>query len=535
MRSPFFIFAARLAYLVAINQKEMQAMNMNLNTEGMQIPLCHKSVLTEVAGDFSLPDYQPEIKRLLRIRPCVLPPASYVGAGNAEFSGTLDYYVLYMGNDGGLYCAPLHTEYTVSVPTSQDECEAELCLADIVPESVVGRVSAPRKLSIRCRLRSDIRMFGTLPGAEQTEGLVDPFSVERLVGEQTLAQIGSGVGDVIRLGEDILTDTHGRNMRLVCAEGQVHVQEASCGMGVVNCRGEVELKLMLCAEEQGSLPDPVPTFLVRKLPFSGSVPVAAARPGSECCVSGSCSELSVAVEETYMHAEMGVLLCANVMTNRPVHYTKDVYSTKKACDCSYEAYELPVAIRAQNGNFTQNDSVLLAEVEIPSGGSIVDVCGSADAEQMSWERGRCTLSGTAHYIVLLYADGEVSPYEISMPWKYELECAHEPRDWRAHVQVLSCRARVDGERIGIDAEIACAAELWDTESVRVLRGVRFGEAQSAASGAFTVCYPANTDSLWSVAKRYATSLSAVRAANDLDADAPADAPASIEGCKYLIV
>jgi hypothetical protein len=69
----------------------------------------------------------------------------------------------------------------------------------------------------------------------------------------------------------------------------------------------------------------------------------------------------------------------------------------------------------------------------------------------------------------------------------------------------------------------------------VLRSVSFGEGKERAGGAFTVCYPALGDSLWSVAKRYATALGAVRKANDLDADAPADAPESIEGCKYLIV
>ena len=350
-----------------------------------------------------------------------------------------------------------------------------------------------------------------------------------------LAQIGYGVGDTVRLGEDILTDARGRNMRLVCAEGQVHVQEAIAGMGVVNCRGEVELKLMMSAEEQGSLPDPVPTYLTRKLPFTGSVEVAAARPGCECCVVGNCAELSVAVEETYMHAEAGVVLEARVMNNRPVRYTKDIFSTKRACECVYDEYELPVAIRALNGNFTQSDSVSLAESEISAGGSIVDVCGSADAEQMVWERGRCTLSGTAHYVVLMYVDGEVSPHEISMPWKYEMECAREPKDWRAHVQVLSCRARVDGERIGIDAEIACATELWDIAPASVLRSVRFGDAADRAGGAFTVCYPSERDSLWSVAKRYGTALSAVRNANGIDADTPADAPESILGCKYLIV
>ena len=314
-------------------------MNLNTKTEGMQIPLCDKTVLTEVSGDFSLPDYQPEIKRLLRIRPCVLPAAPYAGSGNAEFSGKLDYYVLYMGNDGGLYCAPLHTEYAISVPYEQGACEADLCMASVVPESVVGRVSAPRKLNIRCRLRSGVRIFGALPAAEQTEGVVDPFSVERLQGEQTLALFGCGMGDTVRLGEDILTDARGRNMRLVCAEGQVHVQEVVAGTGVVNCRGEVELKLMMSAEEPGILPDPVPTYLTRKLPFSGSVEVAAARPGSECCVVGNCAELSVAVEETFMHAEVGVVLEASVMSNRPVHYTKDTFSTKRACECVHDEYE----------------------------------------------------------------------------------------------------------------------------------------------------------------------------------------------------
>lgn len=510
-------------------------MNSYQNTEGMQIPLCDKTVLCEVAGDFSLPDYQPEIKRLLRIRPCVLPPSHYAGAGNAEFSGTLDYYVLYMGNDGGLYCAPLHTEYGLAVPFEEGESRVSLCMADVVPESVVGRVSAPRKLNIRCKLRCTARIFGVLPATERTEGVVDPFSVERLVSEKIAAQTGYGIGDTLRLGEDILTDTRGRNMRLVCAEGQVHVQEATAGAGVVNCRGEVELKLMMSAEEQGSLPDPVPTYLVRKLPFSGVIEVEGAVPGSECCAVGNCTELSVAVEETFMHAEVGVVLQARVMTNRPVQYVKDIYSTKKACDCVYDEYALPVAIRALNGNFTQSDSLPLDEAEIPAGCSIVDVCGSAEAEGMSWERGRCTLSGNGRYIVLTHADGEVSPHEITLPWKYEFECAREPKDWRAYIQVLSCRARVDGERIGIDAEIACAVEAWDSTPAKVLRSVSFGEATVGASGAFVVCYPSVQDSLWSVAKRYGTSLSSVRAANDLDADAPADAPESIAGCKYLIV
>ena len=45
----------------------------------VQVPILNKTLTTEVAGDYSLPDYQPEIKRLLRIATNVLPPNRFAG------------------------------------------------------------------------------------------------------------------------------------------------------------------------------------------------------------------------------------------------------------------------------------------------------------------------------------------------------------------------------------------------------------------------------------------------------------------------
>lgn len=509
-------------------------MNELKTTEGLQIPLCEKTVRTEVTGDFSLPDYQPEIKRLLRIRPCVLPATHYAGPSGVDFSGTLDYYVLYVGNDGGLYCAPLHTEYDFSVPYESGDLTPDLCMADVVPESVVGRVSAPRKLNVRCRLCSDVSVMATVPPAQAVQGTADPFSVEHLVGNEMLALVDHGQSEVLHLSEDILGDSRSGNVRLVCAEGQVHVQEISCSEGAVHCRGEVSLHLMLCGEEQGSMPDPVPSHLLRKLAFSGSIPVKGAAPGAECCVTGEMAELSVSMEEGFMHAEVGVILQARVMQNRPTRYVKDVFSTKRDCACEYRHYELPVAIRSLVGNFSQSDSAALAEVGMQAG-SVVDACGSAEAESMRYENGKCTLLGTGRYIVLIFHGGEVTAHELEFPWKYEFDCEREPADWRAHMQVLSCRARVDGERVGIDAELACAVRTWDKAQISMLDGVQFCEQARTPQGALVVCYPGAQDTLWSVAKQYGSALSAIRRGNGLDDGVPADSPASLQGCKYLIV
>ena len=77
----------------------------------VQVPFPVQNLTTEVAGDFTLPDYQPEIKRLLRIGVNLLPPNRFFGGGSTEMTGMLDYFVLYVGQDGGIYCAPLSSEY----------------------------------------------------------------------------------------------------------------------------------------------------------------------------------------------------------------------------------------------------------------------------------------------------------------------------------------------------------------------------------------------------------------------------------------
>ena len=59
----------------------------------IQVPINEKATVTDLSGDFALPDYQPEIKRLLRVSACVLPPSKFIGDNEGELSGSIDYYV----------------------------------------------------------------------------------------------------------------------------------------------------------------------------------------------------------------------------------------------------------------------------------------------------------------------------------------------------------------------------------------------------------------------------------------------------------
>jgi len=537
------------------------------NTEAgrIQVPLGEQTLTTEVAGDFSLPDYQPEIKRLLRIGVSVLPPNRYAGNGSMDLGGTLDYYVLYMGNDNGLYCAPLSADYRLTAEVggagTRDGWEIGeplVCTCDATAETPIGRVTAPRRLNIRCRVNARVRMY-----AESSVGYGGGSSdaVERLTDEAEVSRLLWGMGDAIPLQDDmILTPTESGEWRVVCAEGSALITEATAGMGMVNCRGEATVKLTLCpggsggesgeGEDSGAV---APTVTYRKIPFAESVELEGVTPDCECCARAVCASLSVMAEEGHLHIDIGVLPEVMAQANEGVRYTKDMYSTRRKSTERYATYPTEQGMRAFNGNFTLSDSVSLEEAGIDPSARVVDVCAVATPEALAYDpaKERCVLSGTCRAQLLLLRDGEYGSADMALPFRYEFDARaggaphtmgmdgdpatiDVPISYSGGVQVLHCRVRMDGERVGLDAELAVCLRTAQPSTLTALTDMTEGEEVTRGRGEYVICFPSPHDSVWSVAKRYHAPLAVLGAANNLQ-PAPADAPESLDGVNYLIV
>lgn len=499
----------------------------------IQAPICDRQVALDLNSDFSLPDYQPEIKRLLRVRAVVSPADKYVGVGNAEFSGTVDYCILYSGNDGALYSATQTEEYQFSVPvemTSDFEIgDGVLCDVEMVPEMVVGRVSAPRKLSLRCKIRSDVHIYGTRLIEEQVES---DESLERLCGEALCARIFTGCGDPLALEDEILFDAQWSDLRVISAEGQVFVAEAVAGSGCVNCRGEVYLKLLYCHENS----DEAPVVQLRKLPFSQSVSVDGCEVNCDCCAHGVCTDLHIAVEEGRVLCDVNVRLQARAQRNETVCFTRDLYSTSSEHENRYMELVLPNALKCTNGNFSLNTTMSLEEIGMKEGITVLDIAMTPIGTTMECEHGKFYLGGRCRCHLVLTDGEDMSAQEFEIPFRYEIDGATSDMvDYVATVDPISCRARMDGERIAIDAELAVCVCIRGEARARMLSEARFGEAIKRTSAVYTVCYPAKTDTLWSVAKKYHRPVNTVSEMNSLSGSVSADSPDSLAGVSYLLV
>lgn len=526
---------------------------MNQGDRTMQVPLCRRQVTTELNGDFSLPDYQPEIRRLLRITASPQVPTRYAGSGSVDLGGGVDYFVLYTGNDGGLYCAPLSAEYRLNVPFEGKGQPADPPVVICAPraETVTGRVTAPRRLNIRCRIGADVTVMGEVtPGGADGADMV-PGALERLEKTGQAGRLFTAVGNVLDLTDDMITSP-GEDLRVVCAEGQVMVTEAAAGAGTVTCRGEAVLRLTVTPMEAVAAPDEAPLgaapeqegvrtprVLTRKVPFTQTVDVPGVTPGCRACARGVCDRLSVQVEEDKLHTEFGVVLDVLAQQNETITYVRDSFSTGSESSCTYETFTPDAAVDCRNGNFTLSDSLPLSEAGVDAGTAIVDVTASACPEAMTVERDHCVLTGTCRAQLLTEKAGEFGSVELTFPFRYEmptgLPAPDAPLSYNACTDVIVCRARMDGERVGLDAEIAVALRTAVPSPLTVQSGITLGPDLKKAGGECVICYPAPADTLWTVAKRYHAPVSALAASNDLKADTSPDAPESLAGVKYLIV
>lgn len=466
------------------------------------LSVCDKTVTAEVGCDYLMPDYQPEIRRLLRVRATVLPPATYVGAGKAEFAGAVRYDVLYAGNDGALYSASVSENYELSAPLATDAdvdySDELIAYCDPTAELLTGRVTAPRKLSLRCRLRGQIRAFGRRALGEQLVGEGAEGAIQRLEGEVSCLRLVPRATEPFTVSEELAAD-FGESVRVVSGDASAVIRETSVMGDGVGCRGEVFLRLLVGRDGE----DTPPVAVSRRIPFGVTVASDGFTLASVCRATACCTEVSVTVaEDGRILADVSGSVSAEGHEAMGAHYTKDLYSTEQLTRAVFADYSFPATGQCIAGNFTQSLYEPLSAFGLAPDCEVIDADATASVEGVTFERGRFVVTGDTRLGLITREGGEYAAHDLTTPFRFETEGAGGCGAFRsAEVVPLSVRARAEGGRLAVECEMAVSAHLCGEGRVTTLTRAELGEAVSHPRET-VIAFPERGESLWSVAKRY---------------------------------
>lgn len=474
----------------------------------------------EGGGDFALPDYMPEIQRLLYVVPTVLPETKFLSGNVLELGGTLTYSVLYLGDDGRLsYFSPVNEYSTDTALPVSVENVSEL-FADCEAEGTTCRVTGPRALSIKTRLRSRVMCDDRITeetsvlDAEDRQASRDMcVAVEKLTAKTASVVRCHGATTGSASGE--ITATEGE--RPVMCEGALGVSSAESTADGVLVKGDVYVKCLL-SDSSAQL-----VCRKTKLPFEITVPVKDAQETSVARAWGRVASVSLTPSESEGSYSVSVEYDIEAETLLPTEVTfcKDAYSTDVESVCDTRECEILRSVCFGGGRLS-----VAGECELKNGaqeGRVYDASGCVSPIQIMCADGKLYASGTVKVKAVWGVD---EPYcsEFDIPFKYELPAHSVPEGSELQSRVVcgvsETTGKLTGGKLSACCELSFSYEILERRRQRFVTAVRLGREKpfGAVGSGVKVYYPVCEESVWSVCKKYHASRVRIVKVNGIEGD-----------------
>ena len=487
--------------------------------------LCYDGYVNgEVSEDFLLPDYLPQIDRILRFEYRAIPDEKYFGGRSAEFSGAVSYNVIYASGDSGICSVSLSSGYDgkIEVP-----CEFTECRVSTGVENAACRLLGPRKLSVRAKLRTRLLAFSEEELRDGACSVDGGIRVDRLESLENTYETHFYEARDIRV-DDCIEENGGKPV--FCNATVLPINITAHNNAVV-VSGDVVVRALFeyLGEDQLHGSGRYGNVSCR-IPFERVVRCDGVVPGDRCLAEGYCVSVTVGdgEKENTSDCSINFDMTVTVMRKKDVTLCRDAYAVSYIHDteCSCRNVEINNAAGLR-GNFTL--SAVAAKKDIGGDeGEIVDVSVYPEITSAAFGKTKTVFSGNARINVIMKekldgADASggrvISSGEFSYPFKYECDVRLGESDhvYVYNAEMINARGRIDGDKVRVESEIALSVSAWGREKMQVVDNISVKEADPIGSG-ITVVYSDGSEDLWGLAKRYRTDVDSILTDNSLGTD-----------------
>lgn len=497
---------------------------MNLNCKTMKLgffdTVYESAAEQSLDADISLPDYCPEIQRILKctVNPCVTGVQNSSGRVTADANVVVR--ILYVGDNGKL------SGYEQSYPL-QKFIESSKITSDsavnvtVKTDYVNCRAVNPRRIDIRAMMsfcfkavkKRDEEVMCSSEGAG-VQTMSDEHDFLSLVG---VCERPFSIGEVIEIPSEKSAASQIINISscAICSETKIINNKALI-------KGECILKIYYIADANGaieSLEHSLPISQITELDGINEDNMHSLKIGITSCEGILRSDSSGDMRLI----EINVRLSANLsaFSETPLTLVTDAYST----ECEIRNTPRSIEVLSYNGKF---DTSFTNKVILESIGVTVDcvlaVWCSDLRYSFSAKEDNCVISGT-YLAAIVYKDSENQYGVIQKPVDFDYSVKMNNRCERivchGSAQISACSCSVTGEsRLELKTELAVSGLILSSSIHKYIGSIeKTGEMnKKEKSCALTIYFCDKGESVWNIAKKYSTTVDAVMQENNMDCD-----------------
>lgn len=486
----------------------------------------------EVVSELSLPDYLPDVSRLLKTEARIASQSSYFNEGSLEFDGRMDYEIVYATSDGRIKSVPLSENFGGSVPLPKDaeNGESELRLEI---ENVTCRLQNPRRLSVKTKVGVTVLIYGEECVTPQISGALTPSEdarLEKKTDEINTVRRLSVKDENVPISEDLELDAQMPSIAEIISVGlSPYLSDVRAADGKITYKGDVTANV-ICLAQADDADAPAEYFsFSKKIPVSGEVKADGVT--AECFANGYATVGDVEFrpqansfgENRVVEVDFTYTAYLYGMCDDAVTAVGDMYSVNYESKNDMRQIESSRLLRAGEFNFTSDGALPLDEKDFSK---VVSATASARMDSVGKNGSRLVFSGTADVCAILTnGAGAYVSKTFPLPLKAETEVGKSSDSIECDVfpSVLSVNVKADGGEIRAEVETGIsyfAAEVGKADVVDKCAIMKDRPTKRPSSSKIIICYPSESDDLWSVAKRYSVPENEIRAANGFSGELP---------------
>lgn len=490
--------------------------NLSINGKGITRVVSDTVTSHEVSEEFVLPDYIPEIRRLLHVKAQPLPESRYVQGEKLELGGTVTYLIIYTDDEGEIRGNSLSSSYEVQLPF----IEGSQDITSTVVDSVNVRVNGPRRVTIKSRLKTRLQALSSEVVKEQItpKSTADEMFLERDILDTESFEILKSSLDGIRMSDTF--DLSGREeIKPLWCDGYIVITDTKAQNGSVSVRGKVVVKCV-CKENDGII------TLEKELPLAEELESEGCKVGDSTRASGRCVSLSISNEtserENQLFFDINCELECEVLKRYTVSLTKDSYSTRYESEATYCDKELYNVVKMGNFTFTLSEAVKQKNGEITE---IVEKIATPVLEKAEIKGAKLILSGKVQGAIIgkgrIDENGhsEYISQPVELPFKYEYDLGRAVKEYiiYATVDMGEMSLTGEGEKINATIELYPSFIAYEKTKERILDSMAIKkDKEIKRDGAIVTAYfPESNDNLWEIAKRFHTTRAKIEEDNEL--------------------
>ncbi|MBQ8303062.1 MAG: DUF3794 domain-containing protein [Clostridia bacterium] len=478
-------------------------------------------VYTESQADYSLPDYLCDVRKILFTDAALRPSGKFSGGDEIEFSGVVVYSVVYLDSENKLSSAEFTSDYDYSVKYSGEDYLDSVSDTRVSNYSI--RLVGPRRISARSSLVGSVQIsenasISVSGSAFDGEGAPEISTKSVKIRSNSLSSVlEREYAEEIASLEGAIAD----EVSVIYSSAEASVDSMEKNDEAVNVKGKLRMLSVIRNGDE-------PAYRVEKtVGFEETVGFDGLRSDMRLSPRLTVTSLKSNVNPTESGCEVvvsGIVeFCILGEGNDEASLVLDGYLKSCPTENSYSDFSFTELVDCETVKGSHNAEVDRSDIESDSLHEIIFLTATPKVERIDKEEGRVNLIGEVRYsgVASEIIDGELSyvSLKFSSPFvaNVNIDCQNDDKTQvEARVLAYNASATLDANRLYATCTLESCVAVCEAKSEKILTTMAKSDgAEYSSVAGITVYYPTESDTLFSVAKRFHTSSLKVARDNDI--------------------